>query len=134
MKNIFRLSAFCLLLVALSSCGTTQQAIAHDDGSALELQQNNGQDLVYYIKQLAGVQVRGSGSDASITVRGIGSVNLDPSPLFVVNGNPMGSDFSQIYNAINPDQIKRVEVLKDAIDTSMYGMRGAMGVIEITLK
>lgn len=53
------------------------------------------------------------------------------APLYVVNGSIMDEkDFSKI----NPSSIKNIEVLKDASATSIYGERGANGVIVVTLK
>ncbi len=136
MKPIIKFLTFTLFLsfAMFSSCVTPGEAAAHNDGSVLKPTQIGAEDLTYYIKQLPGVLVRGSGPAATITVRGTASVLMDPSPLFVLDGTPMGTDYGQIYDSVNPDQIKRIEVLKDASETSLYGMRGAMGVIEITRK
>lgn len=84
--------------------------------------------------EVAGVNViTGSGapgSDATIRIRGFGSVNGNQSPLYVVDGAPFSSDVS----AINPADIESMVVLKDAAATSIYGSRGANGVILITTK
>ena len=84
--------------------------------------------------EVAGVNVvSGSGapgSDATIRIRGFGSVNGNRSPLYVVDGAPYSSDVS----AINPADIESMIVLKDAAATSIYGSRGANGVILITTK
>ncbi|MFY7964453.1 MAG: mucoidy inhibitor MuiA family protein [Chitinophagaceae bacterium] len=70
------------------------------------------------------------GSGSEIRIRGIGSINGNSSPLYVVNGVIMEGDISQI----NPNSIKDITVLKDAAATALYGSRGASGVIIITLK
>jgi len=70
------------------------------------------------------------GSDATIRIRGFGSVNGSRAPLYVVDGVPYVSDIS----AINPADIETMTVLKDAAATSVYGSRGANGVILITTK
>ncbi|UGS23092.1 SusC/RagA family TonB-linked outer membrane protein [Flavobacterium channae] len=84
--------------------------------------------------EVAGVNViTGSGapgSDATIRIRGFGSVNGNQSPLYVVDGAPYSSDIS----AINPADIENITVLKDAAATSIYGSRGANGVILVTTK
>lgn len=84
--------------------------------------------------EVAGVNViTGSGapgSDATIRIRGFGSVNGNQSPLYVVDGAPYASDIS----AINPADIESIIVLKDAAATSIYGSRGANGVILVTTK
>jgi TonB-linked SusC/RagA family outer membrane protein len=70
----------------------------------------------------------GSGSD--IRIRGFGSINASNSPLYVVDGIPYDGN----VNAINPDDIASVSVLKDASASALYGARGANGVIIITTK
>ena len=84
--------------------------------------------------EVAGVQVvTGSGapgSDATIRIRGTGSVNGNRAPLYVVDGAPYASDIS----AINPADIESITILKDAAATSIYGSRGSNGVILVTTK
>jgi len=70
------------------------------------------------------------GTVATIRIRGIGSVNGNRDPLYVVDGVP----FSGAINAINPEDIASVTVLKDAAATSIYGSRGANGVIVVTTR
>lgn len=69
------------------------------------------------------------GQPAKVRIRGIGSVNSSIDPLYVVDG-VAGVD----GNAINPNDIASLEVLKDASSTAIYGARGANGVIMITTK
>jgi TonB-linked SusC/RagA family outer membrane protein len=69
------------------------------------------------------------GSDASLYIRGIGSVNASSSPLYVVDGVP-GAD----VNSISGKDIQSISVLKDATASALYGSRGANGVIVITTK
>ncbi|HVI44953.1 MAG TPA: TonB-dependent receptor [Chitinophaga sp.] len=70
------------------------------------------------------------GADATIRIRGIGSINASSDPLYVVDGVP----YSGNVNAINPYDIESVSVLKDAASSALYGSRGANGVIIITTK
>lgn len=64
-----------------------------------------------------------------VIIRGMNSVNSSNDPLFVVDGVQM-SDFQ----FVNPNDIERMEVLKDASATAIYGARGANGVILVTTK
>ena len=88
------------------------------------------------------------GSGFSIEVRGRNFINGVTNPLFIVDGVPYGSqslgsidvsrdilnsDISPL-NAINPNDIESIEVLKDADATAIYGSRGANGVVLITTK
>ena len=70
------------------------------------------------------------GSEATVRIRGIGSVNGNSDPLYVVDGVPY---FGNI-NAINPADIESLTVLKDATATAIYGSRGANGVILINTR
>lgn len=73
--------------------------------------------------KVPGVQVSGS----KITIRGVNSINLSTDPLFVVDGIVVNS-----IDNISPRQVKSISVLKGS-DASIYGSRGAGGVILITL-
>ncbi|MBC3541178.1 SusC/RagA family TonB-linked outer membrane protein [Rufibacter sediminis] len=84
--------------------------------------------------RLAGVQItttEGSpNAEATIRVRGGGSITQDNSPLYIVDG-------IQVENALSvlsPQDIESVDVLKDASSTAIYGSRGANGVVIITTK
>ncbi|MEO6733826.1 MAG: TonB-dependent receptor [Ferruginibacter sp.] len=66
------------------------------------------------------------GSEGAIRIRGIGTVNNN-DPLYVVDGM-----FVSSINFLNPSDIARIEVLKDASATAIYGSRGANGVVLIT--
>lgn len=70
------------------------------------------------------------GSEATIRLRGVGSVNASSDPLYVVDGVP----FSGNINTINTAEVESISVLKDASASALYGSRGANGVIIITTK
>ena len=84
--------------------------------------------------EVAGVQVINTsgqpGTNATIVVRGVGSLNGSSTPLYVVDGVTYDGDIS----SIDPGDIASTTVLKDATATSLYGSRGANGVIVITTK
>lgn len=63
-------------------------------------------------------------------IRGIGSLEVAPTPLVVVDGFPI----SQGIESINPNNVKDITVLKDAAAASIWGIRAANGVIVITTK
>jgi TonB-linked SusC/RagA family outer membrane protein len=68
------------------------------------------------------------GAPASVVIRGKGSVNGTNDPLYVVDGVQISS---QNFATLNPADFESVNVLKDASATSVYGSRGANGVIVI---
>ncbi len=84
--------------------------------------------------EVAGVQVTNTsgqpGTNASIRIRGYGSINAGADPLYVVDGIPYEGDVS----SIDPGDIASTSILKDATATALYGSRGANGVILITTK
>lgn len=102
--------------------------------------------------KIAGVQVQQSdgapGAGTSITVRGANSFTTSSQPLYIVDGvpyneNPNATPASAADNNpqetnplafLNPNDIDKIEVLKDASATAIYGSRGANGVIIITTK
>jgi len=66
-----------------------------------------------------------------VIIRGVGSVSSSSDPLYVIDGVPMNQAF---FRNLNANEIERVDVLKDAAATSIYGNRGSNGVIVITTK
>ena len=80
----------------------------------------------------SGVQVTQTsgapGASSTVIVRGIGSIN-HASPLYIVDGMPAGS-----IDYINPNDIERIDVLKDAASAAVYGARAADGVVLVTTK
>ncbi len=107
--------------------------------------------------RIAGVQVTQAsnepGGGLSIRIRGASSVNAGNEPLYVIDGLPIdnsegitGSGTSAVaevganlnaknpLNALNPNDIQSIEILKDASATAIYGSRGANGVVLITTK
>jgi len=80
----------------------------------------------------AGVQVTQNsgepGGSVSVRIRGVGTIGSN-EPLYIIDGLPTGS-----LNAINPNDIESIEILKDAASASIYGSRGANGVVIVTTK
>lgn len=69
------------------------------------------------------------GSNVSIQIRGLGSIN-NSAPLLVIDGVP--TDLA--LNALNPNDVETIDILKDASATAIYGSRGANGVVLVTTK
>lgn len=64
-------------------------------------------------------------------IRGTSSINGDTDPLIIINGIPSSN---QDFKNLDQNNIKSVNVLKDAAATSIYGNKGANGVVMITTK
>ncbi|MEX0907605.1 MAG: TonB-dependent receptor plug domain-containing protein [Gemmatimonadota bacterium] len=87
--------------------------------------------------RVAGLQIiQGPGGRGFVLrIRGMSSLTSQVEPLLVVDGVSMSSD--QADNAlagISSDDVRQVDVLKDVASTSIYGMRGAGGVIIVTTR
>ncbi|WP_337941997.1 SusC/RagA family TonB-linked outer membrane protein [Parabacteroides sp.] len=78
------------------------------------------------------------GGRASIRIRGNSSISVTNDPLYVVDGVILNvstlTNGTSPIDYLNPNDIKSVEVLKDASATAIYGARGANGVILVTTK
>ena len=103
---------------------------------AEDIEKKNPSDITKALAgEVAGVQVVTSsgqpGTVASIQIRGIGSISASSAPLYVVDGIPLEAGS---VSSIDPGDIASTTVLKDATATSLYGSRGANGVILITTK
>ena len=109
-------------------------AVARVSGKDIEQVPINSVDQVLQ-GAAAGVNVNtGSGQpgqSGTIIIRGISSLSGDIEPLFIIDGIPVDQDN---FRSLNQNDIETIDVLKDAAATSLYGNRGAGGVILITTK
>ncbi len=70
----------------------------------------------------------------AVRIRGTTSIRGSNEPLYVIDGVPMPPGPGGGLTGINPYDIESIEVLKDPASTTMYGVRGANGVVVITTK
>lgn len=110
-------------------------AVSKVEGDRLENRQvsNLSQALA---GQLTGVRVQQSsgvpGASAEVFIRGVGSLNGDNQPLYIIDGFPVEDPV--IINGLDFSNVEDVQVLKDASSTAIYGARGANGIILVTTK
>ena len=117
--------------VAKGAYAGSAQAVKAED-----IEKKNPSDVTKALAgEVAGVQVVNSsgqpGTVSSIRIRGIGSISASSAPLYVVDG--IALDAASI-SSIDPGDIASTTILKDATATSLYGSRGANGVVLITTK
>lgn len=143
------LFAVCLSIIA---CGTTKStstknndinqgygSISNKESTTAVSQTEVGDaasgdiSWMQLFQKTSGVTVKGSGRNLSIQIRGKKSMTAGHEPLFIVDGQIRGNGFDRI-SFIDPSEVKRISVLKDAASASAYGSRGANGVILVTLK
>ena len=126
--------------IIITGYGTTRKkdlvsSIAKVSGDALS---NQPASSVSNLLQgrAAGLQVTAPDGDPSsaptIRIRGLSSIQGNNNPLFVIDGFIAGTDFN--LQNINVNDIRSIEVLKDASSLALYGTRGAAGVILIQTK
>jgi len=96
----------------------------------------------------AGVQViqnaGNPGVGMTVRIRGSASISASNQPLYVIDGVPMlRDDFSQLgvggqdltaTTGLNPDEVDKIDILKDASAAAIYGSRGSNGVVMISTK
>lgn len=87
------------------------------------------------VGQVSGVNIQATDGEAgaapTITIRGVGSMAGDSTPLIVVDGVIVDSDF---LGSINMNDVQSFEILKDAASSSIYGSKGSNGIIMISMK
>lgn len=132
LRHLLPLFIFTSLLI---SCQTSRAVSGEGNmpsvsGPSIE----NSLDLTEYIRRMGEAQITGDGANAIISIRGVTTINSDPNPLFVLNGNVVGRDYNQVYHMVDIQQLASVKILKNAGDIGLYGVQGANGIVEITLR
>lgn len=96
---------------------------------------NNGYANIFDYMQgrVSGVSITKGGPDAyTIRIRGLNSFYASTQPLIILDGTPVSSVSDLL--SVNPNDIKSIEVLKDAGSAAIYGVRGSNGVIIVNTK
>jgi TonB-dependent SusC/RagA subfamily outer membrane receptor len=111
---------------AIGSVTFTQDELRRPAGHVLELLEG----------RVAGVSIHMIGGQYAAQVRGAGGTLSGDEPLYVVDGVPLprGAGGRGFLDAIDPREVQRIDVLKDAAAGAIYGSRAGNGVILITLR
>ncbi len=143
MKQIVFFSLTCMILQACTS-GKSTQSSSDDPNAARSVgvtqsisevdPQNSTLELSDYLRKVPGVQVTGSKNNPTVKVRTSTSVTSGTEPLYVIDNTPVGNSYQSAAQQVDVNDIKTIRVLKDVSSASMYGMRGANGVIIIITK
>ena len=145
--------------VVIVGYGTATKSDLTSSVASYKLKENDGKQFTSVANliqgRMSGVVVSNNsfqpGAAASIKIRGANSLRNDNEPLYVIDNVPLysstldnadafggaGGSYATPQSAlstISPSDIERIEVLKDAAATAIYGSRGANGVILITTK
>ena len=124
-----RLILFVILGLCFG-CATTDP-VASDKLDKMDINYNS---LADYLRQNTNVQISGEGALTRLQIRGINSIKGDTRPFLYVDKIPVGRDYNRANNAVNPNQIERVEVITSLSKLSIYGEDGNCGVIKIHTK
>ncbi|MEM7373047.1 MAG: TonB-dependent receptor plug domain-containing protein [Bacteroidota bacterium] len=144
MKNFSHISVSLLLLscfLLLCHCHSSnqvarnsQQTRSHDPNVIIpdntQASVNSWENL---FRKVASVEVQGSYPNLSLRIRGANSIHMTTEPLYVLEGIPLGHDFSSLARATTPSDVKSIRVVKGP-DAALYGARGSNGVVVVTLK
>ena len=142
-RLIIRALSFAATMIILAGCGApaAREQVIVETGYGKQFQDrlttsistidvsdkkfDSYMSIYDYLKTVPGVMVKGT----SIYIRGISSINSSTDPLIMVDGIAVND-----ISTLNPRDIDKISVLKDAGACAIYGMRGACGVIVITTK
>ncbi len=139
MKTMKQLLQVALMSLAalLAGCATTggSSVLADDEKMSVKDEgYNESMTLADHLQQVSGLSIQGSGRNAQVRVHGVSSMYGNNEPLFVVNGQAIDGGLSAVSSMVPVAEIARISVLKTPSETSMYGVRGANGVVVIKLK
>ncbi|MBR5749212.1 MAG: TonB-dependent receptor [Prevotella sp.] len=122
--------------VVVVGYGTMKKTDLTGSVSSVNTEQLNAKGAPSVLANLQGsnpgvniTQTSGRGGDYNIEIRGRSSISSKTTPLFVVDG-VMCNDIDWL----NPQDIERIDVLKDASSTAIYGSRATAGVVMVTTK
>jgi TonB-dependent SusC/RagA subfamily outer membrane receptor len=130
MKKLMILMLLGLLTV---SCGSSKSTTPKDESIEDILDEKNAAvlPLVNQIQKLPGVTLRGG---VPVFIKNSSSTRgRPPYPLYVVDGLVIGNSFRSVENIVQPVDVADIKALTGS-NASIYGARGANGVIEITTK
>ena len=133
---ILREDANTLQDVVVVGYGTMKKQDLTGSVSSVNTEQLNAKGAPSVLGNLQGsnpgvniTQTSGRGGEYNIEIRGRSSINASTTPLYVVDG-VMCNDIDWL----NPQDIERIDILKDASSTAIYGSRATAGVVMVTTK
>lgn len=134
-------SSFCMFICLglFIQCTTTNNATSSaspksaDKVSQQTLDNPANRTLADLLRTTPGINITGSGANIEVTIRGAKALDRGNAPLYVIDKTPVGRDYNSVANSINVENIASIRVVKGP-QASMYGSRGAFGVIEIKTK
>lgn len=140
-KSTLQYIVAVMIIAIASACGPSRvvdgndgQPSANSATSSEWAGEKAAQTEELFAGRFAGVQVFRLPEGIAVRIRGSTSVLGSNEPLYVIDGMTIEPGEGGALVGINPQDIDKIEVLKDVGATSLYGGRGANGVIVITTK
>jgi TonB-dependent starch-binding outer membrane protein SusC len=113
------------------AAATVESANTLDEASFGGQPVNRVEEL--FVGRFPGVQVFNVNGQVQLRIRGASSISATTEPLILVDGQQMTPGSGGLIG-LNPRDIQKIEVLKDAVSMAEFGVRGSNGVIKITTK
>jgi len=129
-----RISTFAVIALLAACAGHSAQPDPGipGDGKAINASGQSMEEL--FVGRFPGVEVfRAPGGGVRINIRGRNTFAGSGEPLYIIDGSRVQSGNGGLL-FLDPEEIAKIEVLKDIGSTSLYGSEGANGVIIITTK
>jgi TonB-dependent SusC/RagA subfamily outer membrane receptor len=124
------------LVVGCASRNARREPAKTSTVTAKDIENNPNQPIEQLLQaKVPGVWItRTADGGVAVQIRGTTSFYGSNQPLYVIDGVPIQPGPNGALTGVNPYDIESIEVLKDAADTAIYGMRGANGVIVVKTK
>ncbi len=119
-----------IFAITLAACSGTKSGVSSTDSTPSRFNvdtltmNTQPQSLADILVRLPGVYVDANAFGTRVTIRGA-------APLFIVDSVPVGNTYESAASVVSVYDITSVEVVKDAAELAIYGMRGRNGVIVI---
>lgn len=134
-SNLVRSWLVATVGATVTACTTAGQiatsAVAPSSAAAASVD-NSGKTLAQWFQGRPGVTVRQEGGGVRLRIRSAGDWDGRSDPLFVIDG--LVTEPPNGVLVMNPNDIVSVEILKDDASASIWGLKGANGVVKITTR
>ena len=139
--KVAKIILISLFALSLAGCSTSEKTVEQSEpvlknsipSGAIAYQPDYFRDIADFLYRMPGVNVSGPSSNPTVTIRGISSFSSNIEPLYVIDGQPAGTNYVAVNRMLNIRDVSYVRVLKGS-EAAIYGVRGSNGIIEIVTK
>lgn len=137
-NRIFKPLCLSFVLLMAIGCASSDKAgqneKSRDRSTNVVTVDEQSISLADYLSRISSINIQGSGDNISVTIRGLQTVSGSNQPLFIVNNQQVGRNFSVVNSIVDVNDIDYIEVIKGSEAGTRYGLRGSSGVIIIRTK